>query len=65
MFGRNKNRPVSGSIDTLVAKQTRIEGDVAFQGGVNKHITGLVNRVHLGLLAQENHPVLKTQLIGF
>ena len=40
MFGRNKNRPVSGSIDTLVAKHTVIAGDVAFQGGV--HLDGRV-----------------------
>ena len=40
MFGRNKNRPVSGRIDTLVAKQTVIDGDVTFQGGM--HLEGRV-----------------------
>ena len=40
MFGRNKNRPVTGRIDTLIAKQTVIDGDVSFQGGM--HIEGRV-----------------------
>ena len=40
MFGRNKNRPVTGRIDTLVAKQTVIDGDVTFQGGM--HLEGRV-----------------------
>ena len=40
MFGRNKNRPVTGRIDTLIAKQTVIDGDVSFQGGM--HLEGRV-----------------------
>lgn len=41
MFGRNKKSPISGRIDTLICRNTRLQGDVEFSGGL--HLDG---RIH-------------------
>jgi cytoskeletal protein CcmA (bactofilin family) len=41
MFGRKKNGPITGRIDTLISKAARVQGDVEFAGGL--HLDG---RVH-------------------
>lgn len=40
MFGRKKNAPITGKIDTLISKAARIQGDVEFTGGL--HLDGRV-----------------------
>ena len=40
MFGRKKNAPITGKIDTLISKAARVQGDVEFSGGL--HLDGRV-----------------------
>jgi cytoskeletal protein CcmA (bactofilin family) len=40
MFGRKKNGPITGRIDTLISKAARVQGDVEFAGGL--HLDGRV-----------------------
>ncbi len=40
MFGRKKSAPITGRIDTLIAKSARVQGDVEFSGGL--HLDGRV-----------------------
>ena len=40
MFGRSKKNKVSGRVETLVGRGARIDGDVAFSGGL--HLDGRV-----------------------
>lgn len=40
MFGRNKKVKVSGHVETLLGKSTRVQGDVIFAGGL--HLDGKV-----------------------
>ena len=39
MFGRKKS-PISGRIDTLIARAARVQGDIEFSGGL--HLEGTV-----------------------
>lgn len=39
MFGRKKS-PISGRIDTLIARSARVQGDIEFSGGL--HLEGTV-----------------------
>ena len=40
MFGRKKNAPITGKIDTLISKAAQVQGDVEFSGGL--HLDGRV-----------------------
>ncbi|MCU0760456.1 MAG: polymer-forming cytoskeletal protein [Steroidobacteraceae bacterium] len=40
MFGRKKNAPITGKIDTLISKSARLQGDIEFTGGL--HLDGRV-----------------------
>ena len=40
MFGRKKNAPITGKIDTLISKAARVQGDIEFTGGL--HLDGRV-----------------------
>ena len=41
MFGRRKNPPVPGRIDTLIGRSTRLRGTVEFVGGL--HLDGQID----------------------
>ena len=41
MFGRRKNPPVPGRIDTLIGRGTRLRGTVEFVGGL--HLDGQID----------------------
>ena len=40
MFGRKKSGPITGRIDTLISKGSKVQGDVEFSGGL--HLDGRV-----------------------